>query len=257
MTSPIQRRRFDNGVVLVTEQIPHLRSVTLGVWINTGSRDELPHEHGISHYLEHTFFKGTATRSAEQIAQETDAMGGEMNAFTGREQTAFYVKVLSDRLDRATDLLMDILTQARFDPEQLAKESQVIVEEIRMVEDEPEEWVHDLHSIHMWGEDAPLGRTILGTEETVHSFTREHIDAYLKRRYTANNIVISAAGNLDPEQLFQQLAPYVASFASAETASAIGPEPPPADNRNTPERHYRDLEQVHLCMGGRGLPMQR
>jgi len=254
MSQPIQRRRFDNGAILVTEQIPSLRSVTLGVWVNTGSRDELPHEHGISHYLEHTFFKGTATRSAEKIAQETDAMGGEMNAFTGREQTAFYIKVLSDRLDQATDLLMDILTQSRFDPEQLARESQVIVEEIRMVEDEPEEWVHDLHGIHMWGADAPLGRTILGTETTVRGFTRDHIDAYIKRRYTANNIVISAAGNLDPERLFQQLAPYMEAFPKAETASVSQGEPSCADNRNTPMHHFRDLEQAHLCLGGRGLP---
>jgi predicted Zn-dependent peptidase len=253
MTQPIQRHRFDNGVVLVAEHIPHLRSASLGVWINTGSRDEHPQEHGISHFLEHTFFKGTPSRSAEGIAQEADAMGGEMNAFTGREQTAFYMKVLSDRLGDAGDLLMDVLTRATFEPEHLDREKQVIVEEIRMVEDEPEEWVHDLHGEHMWGADAPLGRTILGTEQTVRGFSQDHIRSYLKRRYTTDNIVISAAGNLDSERLFEQLAPYVATFPSSEQAAA--PQTPGcASDRGIPQRHFRDLEQVHLCIGGRGLP---
>ncbi|MBI5137129.1 MAG: insulinase family protein [Nitrospirae bacterium] len=254
MTDPIQRRRFDNGIVLVTETLPHLRSVSLGVWINTGSRDELPHEHGISHYLEHTFFKGTASRSAERIAQEMDAMGGELNAFTTREQTTFYVKVLSDRLDDATDLLLDVLTAASFEPEQLAREAQVIVEEIRMVEDEPEEWVHDLHGEHMWGATTPLGRPILGTEETVRGFGPAHIRDYLTRCYTADRIVVAAAGNLDPDRLYARLAPYMAQFPAHGPAA---PDLPPADaapaDRDRPALYHRKLEQVHLVVGGHGL----
>ncbi len=256
MNHGISRRRFDNGVPLVTESISQLRSVTLGVWVHTGSRDELPHEHGISHFLEHTFFKGTPTRNARQIAEQIDAMGGEMNAFTGREQTGFYVKVLSDRLNEAADLLMDVLTQSSFPPEELDRERQVIVEEIRMVEDDPEEWIHDLHGEHMWGKKAPLGRTILGTEASVTGMGPDQIRAYLARRYTADRIVISAAGNLDADRLFDRLAPAVASFGS-DTSKVGGPvqaNPALAADSGTTCLQFRELEQVHLCLGSPGLP---
>ncbi len=259
MNPGFSRRLFDNGVPLVTEQLPYLRSVTLGVWVNTGSRDELPHEHGISHFLEHTFFKGTHSRTAQRIAEEIDALGGEMNAFTGREQTAFYIKVLSDRLDEAVDLLMDVLTRSTFPADELDRERQVIMEEIKMVEDEPEEWAHDLHGEHMWGKNAPLGRTILGTEASVGGFGETQIRAYLARRYRAGNIVISAAGNLDADRLFERLAPAVAHFGPADKAADTTAPPDPAaqpfgEGYGAPQLHFRELEQAHLCLGTQGLP---
>ena len=249
-----EKRLLDNGIPLVVERLPHLRSVSLGVWVETGTRDEFPHEHGISHFLEHTFFKGTATRSAERIAQEIDGLGGEMNAFTSREQTAFYTKVLSDRLDEATDLLTDILTRSTFEPELLDRERQVVVEEIRMVEDDPEEWVHDLHGAHMWGGDTPLGRNILGTEASVAGLGPEQIRAYLARRYTPDQMVVSAAGNLDPEQLFAHLN---ATLGQMDTPAAgdTGPGDAPAPTGGAPDLHYRELEQVHVCVGARSLSM--
>lgn len=253
MTETVIRRTLDNGIPVVMEVLPQLRSASLGLWVNTGSRDETPGEHGISHFLEHTFFKGTATRSAEDIAQETDDLGGEMNAFTGREQTALYTKVLSDRVPQAADLLLDVFTASTFDPAQLDRERQVVIEEIRMVEDEPEEWVHDLHTAHMWGESSPLGRSILGTEASVAALDRDAIRAYLARRYTPERIVVGAAGNLDPDTLFDQV-----NRALGRLEADVSPPAPAADvaafTGAGPELHHRKLEQVHLCVGGRGLP---
>ena len=188
----IQRRLLSNGIPVLTERLVHLRSATIGVWVETGSRDEHPEEWGISHFLEHAFFKGTARRSAEAIAQEADALGADLNAFTSREQTAFYIKALSDRAGEALDLLTDVFTAPAFDPKELDRERQVVSEEIRMVEDDPEEWVHELHAAHMWGPRAALGRSILGTAESVMGLSRERIRAYLARRYTPDRIVVAA-----------------------------------------------------------------
>jgi predicted Zn-dependent peptidase len=250
----VQRRLLSNGIPLLTERLPHLRSVTIGIWVETGSRDERPEEWGVSHFLEHAFFKGTARRSAEGIAQETDALGADMNAFTGREQTAFYIKALSDRIDEAADLLTDVFTAPAFTPEELDRERHVVCEEIRMVEDDPEEWVHELHAAHMWGPDAPLGRSILGTAETVAGLSPERIRAYLARRYTPGRIVVAAAGNLDPDALFAHMDARVGRLPTPEAPAETGAAEP-ALSGLPPVLHFRDLEQAHLCVGGRGLPL--
>jgi predicted Zn-dependent peptidase len=259
MPDSVQRRLLANGIPLVTEHLSHLRSMSLGVWVETGSRDEGPGEWGISHFLEHTFFKGTDTRSAEAIAQEADALGADLNAFTGREQTAFYIKVLSDGADEAAALLADVLTRPAFDEDQLARERHVVGEEIRMVEDDPEEWVHELHAAHVWGPDAPLGRAILGTPESVAGLTRERIHAYLARRYTPDRMVVAAAGHFDPEALFARMDATlgrlpVGSPDPADPMAATTGAPEPAFAGLPPVLHFRDLEQAHLCVSGRGLP---
>jgi len=256
MPHPPIRRLLDNGIPLVVERLPHLHSVSLGVWVTTGARDERPGEHGLSHFLEHTFFKGTPTRDAETIAREIDALGGEMNAATGRETTTFYTKVLTDRLDEAAALLVDVLTRATFPTEELVREQQVVAEEIRMVEDDPEDWIYDLHAGHCWGDGSALGRPILGTEASVKTFDGDAIRAYLARRYTPEHMVIAAAGNLDPEALFAAM-----NAGFGQRAGAIAGVPGDADPALPPvwapgrsRIHHRDLEQVHLCVGGRGLP---
>ena len=205
MPDTVERRLLANGIPFVTERLPHLRSVSLGVWVHTGSRDELPGEWGVSHFLEHTFFKGTERRSAETIAREADALGADLNAFTSREQTAYYIKVLSDRADEAVDLLTDVFTRPTFVPGELDRERQVVLEELHMVEDEPEEWAHDLYAAHAWGDEAPLGRNILGTPDSVAGLDRTKILAYLARRYGPGNVVVAAAGNLDPDALFSKM----------------------------------------------------
>ncbi len=252
MTEQPTRRLLDNGIPMVTESLPHLRSVSLGVWVETGSRDERDDEQGISHFLEHTFFKGTRSRTAEAIAREMDALGGEMNASTGREDTAFYTQVLSDRLVDAVDLIADLLNHATFPEEELARERGVIIEEIRMVEDDPEEWIHDLHALHVWGADSPLGRPILGTEASVSSFDSDAIYRYLERRYTADRMVISAAGKLDAEELYEMLN---CGFGQLPVGPANDVRPPaPEFTPAGVQIHQRSLEQVQLCMAGRGLP---
>ncbi len=254
MPDTVERRLLANGIPFVTERLPHLRSVSLGVWVHTGSRDELPGEWGVSHFLEHTFFKGTERRSAETIAREADALGADLNAFTSREQTAYYIKVLSDRADEAVDLLTDIFTRPTFVPGELDRERQVVLEELHMVEDEPEEWAHDLYAAHAWGDEAPLGRNILGTPESVAGLDRSKILAYLARRYGPGNVVVAAAGNLDPDALFSKMDTTIGHMNGGEAAP--GPDlPVPALTGRPPAVHYRDLEQVHLCIGGRGLPV--
>jgi len=254
MTDNVERRLLANGIPLVTERLPHLRSVSMGIWVHTGSRDELPGEWGVSHFLEHTFFKGTARRSAEAVAREADALGADMNAFTSREQTAYYIKVLSDRADEAADLLTDVFTRPTFAPKELDRERQVVLEELHMVEDEPEEWAHDLQAAHAWGPESPLGRNILGTDESVAGLSGDTIRAYLARRYGPERIVVAAAGNLDPEALFAQMDATVGRMPA--TGGAAGPDlPAPTLTGLPPNLHFRDLEQVHLCVGARGLPM--
>ncbi|MFQ5508881.1 MAG: M16 family metallopeptidase [Leptospirillia bacterium] len=254
MTEAIDKRYLENGIPVLMEPLPHLHSASLGVWVNTGTRDEHPDEHGVSHFLEHTFFKGSTTRDAMQIAREMDAMGGEMNAFTSREQTAFYVKVLSDRLHEATDLLCDILTRPAFEADALDKERKVVLEEIRMVEDDPEEWVHDLHSAQVWGEHSPLGRTILGTEDSVSRLDAAALRAYVARRYRPDRMVVTAAGGMDPDALFAQLSATIGQLPAATTPDDAA-EPVPGFGGAHPQLHFRELEQVHLCIGARGLPV--
>jgi predicted Zn-dependent peptidase len=220
MTDTVERRLLANGIPLLTERLPHLRSVSMGIWVHTGSRDELPGEWGVSHFLEHTFFKGTARRNAEAVAREADALGADMNAFTSREQTAYYIKVLSDRAGEAA----------------------------------PEEWAHDLQAAHAWGPDSPLGRNILGTEESVAGLSRDTIRAYLKRRYGPGQIVVAVAGNLDPEALFAQVDATVGRMPAAGLGP--GPElPVPSLTGQPPKLYFRDLEQAHLCVGAGGLPL--
>src|SRR5918993_268299 len=192
----VVREVLDNGVRLVTETMPHVRSVTIGVWLTRGSRHEADERGGIAHFVEHMLFKGTDTRSAEDIAQAIDSIGGQLDAFTAKEYASYYIKVLDEHVPLAVDLLADIVQRPAFAAEEIEREKKVILEEIKMVEDTPDDLVHELFTQHFW-EGHSLGRPILGTRETVEALNRDTIFKYFGGAYVAPNMIISAAGNLD------------------------------------------------------------
>jgi len=230
--------------------MPHLESASLGVWIGSGSRDERPDEHGISHLLEHMAFKGTKRRTARQIAEEVEAVGGDLNAATSVESTAYYARVLRADVPLAVDVLSDILANPAFDPEELQREQNVIVQEIGAAEDAPDDLVFDkLQETAFPGQ--AVGRSILGTRETVRSFDRKRLAAYLTRNYRAPDMVVAAAGAVDHRALVEQVEKQFASFSGPEA-----PKPEPAHFRGGTYIEARDLEQVHVALAMHGLPQR-
>ncbi len=193
---PVVREVLGNGLRLITESMPHVRSVTIGVWLMRGSRHESEDRGGIAHFVEHMLFKGTDTRTAEDIAQAIDSIGGQLDAFTAKEYASYYIKVLDEHLPLAVDLLSDIVLRPAFSADEVEREKKVILEEIKMVEDTPDDLVHELFTQHFW-EGHALGRPILGSKETVESFTAASLLDYFRGAYVGRNMIISAAGNLE------------------------------------------------------------
>src|SRR5712675_2148003 len=189
--SLIVRDPLDNGLRLLTERMTEVRSVSIGVWLTRGSRHESAERGGIAHFVEHMLFKGTTSRSAEDIAQQIDSIGGQLDAFTAKEYASYYIKVLDEHLPLAIDILSDIVRNPAFSPDDIAREKKVVVEEIKMVEDTPDDLVHELFTQGFW-EDHPLGRPILGTRETVESFSADLLRAYFQNAYTPRNLIVSA-----------------------------------------------------------------
>jgi len=241
---------LDNGIRLVTERIPTLKSVTIGIWVDVGSRDEGPAQAGYSHFIEHMFFKGTTTRSATDISREIDALGGEMNAFTTRETTAFYVKVLDQHLPKALDLLSDLFLRSRLGKKEIEKEKQVILEEIRMVQDDPEDLVQELHSKLVMGRH-PLSRSILGRESTVAQISRQDLLRYIAMHYHPEKIVIAVAGNFDLPKLEATIARTFGKFRNP--SRAVPSKRWPAELCGGVTMKQKPLEQVHLCVGLPGV----
>src|SRR6187397_848686 len=198
----VTREVLDTGLRLITETMPHVRSVSLGVWLTRGSRHESADKSGIAHFVEHMLFKGTATRSAEDIAQAIDSIGGQLDAFTAKEYASYYIKVLDEHLPLAMDILSDIVLNPAFTPDDIEREKKVVVEEIKMVEDTPDDLVHELFTQGFW-ENHPLGRPILGTRETVESFTAASLQHYFKDAYTPRNLIVAAVGNLEHDHVRQ------------------------------------------------------
>jgi predicted Zn-dependent peptidase len=240
---------LDNRLRIVAEHIPTLKSVTIGIWVNVGSRDERAGEEGLSHFLEHMFFKGTKRRSATQISREIDALGGEMNAFTTRETTTFYVKVLDQQLEAALELLSDLFHRSRFDSKEVHKEKQVVLEEIRMVQDDPEDLVQELHMKHVLGEH-PLGRPILGAAARIEKLRRQDLLAYVRAHYDPRHTVISVAGNFSWKRLEGLLQRH---FALPYAGTGIMPHRWPPELSSGLLVQKKPLEQVHLCLGLRGV----
>jgi len=241
---------LDNGVRVVTERMPTLKSVTVGVWVNTGSRDEQSSQAGYSHFIEHMLFKGTRNRSSAEISREIDALGGEMNAFTSRETTTYYVKVLDQQLDRALELLSDLFHHSRFAPKDIEKEKQVVLEEIRMVQDDPEDLVQELHMGQVLGRH-PLGRSILGREKTIRGLRRRDLLTYIETYYDPSQTVVSIAGNFEQAKLDGLVARYFGKGRAAKATYANRRRPP--DVRGGVLLEKKRLEQVHLCLGLKGV----
>jgi predicted Zn-dependent peptidase len=239
---------LDNGLVVLTERMPAMRSVSIGVWIQVGSRDEERGQAGVSHFIEHMAFKGTEKRSAEEIAAAIDSVGGTLDAFTSREYTCFSSKVLSEHLPLAVDLLADLLLNARLDPSDIEKEREVILQEIKMVEDAPDDQIHDLFAQTIWA-DHPLGRPILGWRETLRQIGRDEILKHMDRYYRPDRVIISAAGDLDHDALVDLVG---AAFGGWSGRARAGLTAPPV-SRLTVVNEDRDLSQVHLCLGVGGL----
>jgi predicted Zn-dependent peptidase len=243
-----RRTILPNGIRLLTEWIPHVRSVAIGVWVDTGSRHEPVERVGISHFIEHLVFKGTESRSAEDIARAVDSVGGQMDAFTTKEHTCFYVTVLDEHLPLATDLLADILLHPRFDAGDIEREKTVVLQEFGMVEDTPDDVIHDLFAERVWPRH-PLGRPILGDRKIVQALDRDTILHYFRTEYSPERITIAAAGHVGHEQLVDLLGSRFRDFRQASASRT--PEPPvPATSVDLVER---PLEQVHFVLGGRGL----
>lgn len=243
----INKYSCKNGVRIVLENIPTVRSVAIGVWIGTGSRNENPQTNGISHFLEHMFFKGTKTRSAKEIAESFDSIGGQVNAFTSKEYTCYYAKVLDTHAQFALDVLADMFFNSTFVEEELNKERNVVLEEIKMYDDTPDDIVHDLLSRAIYG-DHPLGYPILGTEETLNTFTGETLKEYIHNHYTPENVVISIAGNVS-DTFIAEVEKY---FGSYEGGKSVITENIPTFNSNRLSRK-KETEQAHLCIGFEGL----
>ncbi len=240
---------LSNGIRVVSEAIPYVKSVTLGIWIGTGSRFEQSYNHGISHFIEHMVFKGTENRSAKDIAETIDGVGGEINAFTTKEHTCYYIKVLDTHLELALDILSDMLQSSTFSEEDINREREVILEEICMYEDTPDELVHDLHHNAIWAGHT-LGHNILGTIPTVGNFNKKIITEYYQNFYTPDNIVIAAAGNLNHEKLETLTEYYFGSMnGKKKETTSTGP--------NIIFSHTiqsKAIEQVHLCLGTNSVP---
>lgn len=247
---PYKVHQLSNGITVYWDPMPESRAASIGVWIRSGSRFENPSEGGVTHFLEHMCFKGTRSRSAEEIANEMDFLGGEMNAFTGQEMTSFYATVLSENAGRAISLLGDLMSHPVFDPDELERERGVVLEELAESKDDPEDLAMEtLFGVYF--ENHPFGRPILGTEGTIRTFTSESVGRYFRRHYHPGNLFITIAGNIDWPGVSESLEDAFRDIAPKALADI-------ALSRPEPHFSYRELEQdfeqVHLCIGVRGVP---
>lgn len=245
--SAYRKTILDNGTRIVTERVPFLKSVSLGIWVRSGSRFEHPELNGICHFIEHMLFKGTERRSAFAIAQEIDSVGGVINAFTSKELTSFYCKVLSENLDLAADLLTDIFLNPSFPEEEIEREKQVVCQEIHQMEDTPEDLVHEILGVRFWGND-PLGQPILGTIPSVSALDRETIARFKDDNYTTAESVICAAGDLEHDKIVEL---FAKGMSRLKTGCTPSPDPV-SKNRGSAHVVPKDLEQVHICFGTGG-----
>ena len=238
-----------NGVRIISEELDHLKSVSLGLWVNVGSRDEERPENGISHFIEHMTFKGTRDRSSLQIAKDLDAIGGLSNAFTGKENTCFHARILGKHFGLLSDILSDIFLNSTFDPDDMERERQVILQEISMVEDSPSDNIHELFNGLFWL-DQPMGMSTLGTGETVSAIKKENILKYINKFYVPERIIVAAAGNVDHKSMVANFEPL---FESMTDGGKPYPERSALSSNAGVSIHFKDMEQVHICLGGEAV----
>jgi predicted Zn-dependent peptidase len=244
-----RKKVLENGLTALTETMPHVRSVAVGVWIRRGSRHEEKHESGLAHFLEHMLFKGTEHRTQAEIAQEMDSIGGQTDAFTSQEYAGFHAKVLGEHVPRALDLLSDIVLAPSFDAEEMERERRVIIDEMKSVDDTPDDVVHDLFAESFWA-DHPLGRPVLGRRETVSSFTRKDLRRFFQKIYAPSNMIVAAAGNVDEESFLRLVEDRFSVLATppdgiVATAPSVSP---------SIRLHDKDLELAHLVLGTEAPP---
>lgn len=248
MSSQVHKTVLGNGVRILSKTMPHTRTVSAGVWVNVGARDESSEQSGSSHFIEHMLFKGTSQRSAYQIAKEFDAIGGQTNAFTSMENTCYHARVIDAHLETMVDILTDIFLNSLFEESELERERPVIFQEIGMMEDSPEDYIHILTGGTYWG-DHPLGRSILGSRQTVGGFDASALKSFFRQFYQPDRIVIAAAGNVSHPQLVDLLGP---AFESVCNGSCF-PERVPPEGRSRVDLHPRSIEQLHICLSAPGL----
>src|SRR5579871_2682312 len=241
----IRRQKLANGLTVITEQMQHIRSASIGIWLQTGSRDEDPEWNGISHFIEHMVFKGTKHRTAEEIARQVDSIRGNMDAFTAKECICFNVKVLDEHVPAALDILSDLVLNPVFDSKEIVRERGVILEEIKMDEDNPDYLVHEIFTQNFF-KDHPLGKPILGTKETVRRFDEASTRDYYGHKFLPGNLIISAAGNLQHEEFVELLRER---FATLPRGSNGWHDTPPKINSRIVLRNKKALEQVQICVG--------
>ena len=246
--APVVKTTLKNGIRILSKNMPYTRSVSMGVWVNVGARDESASESGLSHFIEHMIFKGTQKRSAYQIAKEFDAIGGQTNAFTTMENTCYYARVIDSQMETMVDILSDIFVNSIFDSGEVDKERPVILQEIGMVEDSPDELIHMLSGRNFWGEN-PLGRSILGSPENIARFDAQTIENFFHRLYQPDRIVISAAGNLNHNRLVELVEPV---FETIQPSSGF-PQRVTPKGCSVVDLNHRPLEQMHICLSARGL----
>ena len=247
----IRRTVLPNGLIILTEKMEHIRSVAMGIWIRAGSRHELAEVNGISHFVEHMVFKGTKSRTAQRIAREVDAIGGNLDAFTGKETICFNIKVLDEHVPSALDVLSDLVLNPIFAGEDISRERGVILEEIKMDEDNPDYLVHEIFTQNFW-KDHPLGKPILGTKETVRKFEQDTLFGYYGQRFTGGNMIFSAAGNIEHDSFVEQV---TRRFESVPAGEHQGGDAPPTTNSRITLRNKKALEQVQLCLGVPSQPI--
>ncbi len=245
----VVRDTLDNGLRLLTEAIPHVRSVSFGVWLNRGSRQEGSAYPGIAHFVEHMLFKGSENRSAEAIAQEVDSIGGQMDASTGKENANYSIKVLDEQLPVAVDILADVVLHPRFADDDVHREKNVVLEEIKMVEDTPDDLVHELFLQRFWS-GHPLGMPILGTPDSIEALTAQALRDYFAATYTADNLIIAAAGNLEHARVRELME---RSFGGTRAGDPLPVDGPPTDHALILIRN-KELEQSHICLGVGAYP---
>jgi predicted Zn-dependent peptidase len=246
----VRKDVLSNGLTVLSETMSSVRSVSVGIWLRTGARQERVEDNGISHFIEHMLFKGTTNRSAEDIARAADSIGGHLDAFTAKETTNYSIKVLDEHLPRAFGILADLVKNPLFEPAHISNESRVIQEEIKMVEDTPDDLVHEIFTQTYWRGHA-LGRPILGTRHTVRGFDRKRLVNNFRRHYAPNNLLIAAAGHIQHSQIVDLVRK---EFGDMPAGTALRPGPIPVPHPHLQVRHKKDLEQVHLCVGSPSYP---
>lgn len=245
----VKIKNLENGLKIVYEKIDHVRSVALGIWVVNGSKNEAPEVNGVSHFIEHMIFKGTQKRTAKDIAEEMDKIGGNVNAFTTKEYTCYHTRVLDKNFNTALDIISDMFLNSKFDDKEIEKEKNVIIEEINMYEDSPEDLVHEAMQGNVW-QDNPLGRPILGTEETISKFNSETLKDYFKHNYQPENTLISICGNIEEDEMLLNVEKYFANWSSSCDFNPLKEE---SVYKKSNAKISKDIEQVHLCITFEGL----